>query len=172
MNDKHDRVPVAPGAVVLRGLNVPLVSAVGEAFVADCARNTEGLISDPEIKAKYELSDANWEQLAGNTPLLQAVRAERERRISSGVAAREGAQRQLAKAPNVLGDILTDEQVPPRHRIEAARELRQAAGDELDAASRDGEKFIITINLGTNTLRFEETIGPPKPSLGDDGDLP
>ncbi len=172
MNDEHDSVPVAPGAVVLRGLSVPLDSAVGEAFVADCARNTEGLISDPEIKTKYELCDADWEQLASNAPLLHAVRAERERRISSGAAAREGAQRHFAKAPNVLSEILTDKQVPPRHRIEAARELRQAAGDELDAASRVGEKFTIHINLGTKQLHYEETIGPPKPSLADDGELP
>ena len=57
------------GSVRLRGVTVALDTDVGQAFIADCARNIEGLISDLEIKAKYELSDADWEQLASNVPL-------------------------------------------------------------------------------------------------------
>src|SRR5205823_4419486 len=103
------------GSVILRGVTVALDSDVGEAFVIDCARNTEGLIPDGEIKTKYELSDQDWERLAGNTPVLHAVRAERERRIANGDAAREGAQRYFAKAPTILGDILRDNLASPRH---------------------------------------------------------
>ena len=62
--------PAADGSVRLRGVPVALDTDVGRAFIADCARNTEGLISDPEIKTKYELNDADWEQLASNAPLL------------------------------------------------------------------------------------------------------
>ena len=65
-----------------------------------------------------------------------AVRAERERRILSGEAPKEAAQRHFTKAPAVLNDILTDEQVSPRHRIEAARELRQVAGSGPERARR------------------------------------
>ncbi|MDE2284570.1 MAG: hypothetical protein KGK33_08155 [Hyphomicrobiales bacterium] len=159
-------------SIRLRGVAVTLKTDLGQIFIADCARNTEGLISDSEIKTKYELSEADWEQLASNAPLLRAVRAERERRIADGVAAKEGARRHFAKAPNVLSEILTNKQVPPRHRIEAARELRQAAGDVSDAALQPGEKFTINIDLGTTKLHFEETIGPRKPSLADDGEVP
>ena len=45
------------GSVVLRGVTVGLDTAVGHAFVVDCARNIEGLMLDHDIKTKYELSD-------------------------------------------------------------------------------------------------------------------
>src|SRR6266550_902953 len=98
------------GGVVLGGVAVALDANVGQAFIADCSRHTEGLLCDDEIKAKWQLSAEYWRGLANNTPLLQAVRAERDRRIANGDAAREAAQRHLAKAPDVLGGILTDEQ--------------------------------------------------------------
>src|SRR5258708_2741488 len=118
------------GIIVLRGAAVALDSHDGQDFIADCPRHTERLLSDNEIKDKWTLSNEDWIGLAANTPLLDAVRAERERRILNGEAAREAAQRFFVKAPTVLLDILSDEMVSPRHRIEAARELRQAAGDE------------------------------------------
>src|SRR5258705_1508809 len=116
MND-HNAL-ATPGTVVLRDLAVALDSETGKLFISDCARNTEGLLSDLEIRTRYGLSDEDWVGLAGNGYLLIAVRAERDRRITSGEAAREAAQRHFAKAPDVLGGILTDEQVSPRHRIE------------------------------------------------------
>ena len=161
----------ATGTVVLRGLTVALDSAVGKIFVEDCCRNTEGLISDLEIRAKYELRDEDWERLAGNSHLLRTVRTERDRRILSGESAREAAQRHFAKAPNVLNRILTDEQIPPRHRIEAARELRQAAGNGPDTAG-PRETFIIQINLG-GSEKFVKEFTPcvPAPLPSDDGEV-
>jgi hypothetical protein len=160
------------GSVVLRSVTVGLDTDVGQRFVIDCARNTEGLIPDAEIRSKYGLGDQDWERLAGNKPLLQAVREERERRIANGDAAREGAQRHFAKAPTVLGDILTDNLVSPRHRIEAAKELRQVAGNGPDTASGAGEKFVITINLGADEkLVYEKEVAPRQPSLSDEGEL-
>jgi hypothetical protein len=143
---RADPASTEVGTVVLRGVTVPLDAAVGQGFILDCARNIEGLLSDQDIKSKYELSDSDWEQLATNTSLHRAVRAERERRILSGEAPREAAQTYFAKAPGVLRNILNNELVSPRHRIEAAKELRQAAGDQIPAAS--GEKFTITIVFG------------------------
>jgi hypothetical protein len=167
-----DRGVTAPavnaGSVILRGVTIALDTEVGRAFVIDCARNTEGLIPDAEISDKYGLSDGDWEQLAGNTPVLHAVRAERERRIANGDAAKEGAQRYFAKAPTILGDILTDNLVSPRHRIEAAKELRQVAGNS-DTTQVGGEKFTFTINLGEDAkLHYE--IAPLRRSLPDEGE--
>jgi hypothetical protein len=99
-----------------------------------------------------------------------AVDAERERRVLNGQAAREAAQRHFAKAPTVLGDILTDEHISPRHRIEAARELRQVVGDRLDTASGTGEKFVITINLGGDEKLVYEREITPRPPLSPDYD--
>jgi hypothetical protein len=162
---------VSSSTVVLRGVKVALDSEVGRAFVIDCARNTEGLIPDGELQTKYELSDEDWGRLADNTPLLHAVRAERERRIANGDAAREGAQRHFVNVPTVLDDILNDKQISPRHRIEAAKELRQVAGNGSDAEPRTGEKFVITINLGGDEkLRFENEIAPLAPLPPDEGE--
>jgi hypothetical protein len=126
---------------------------------------------DSDVKNKWTLTDEDWERLANNAPLLQAVRAEREPRIISGDAAKEGAQRAFAKAPTVLSDILMDEQVSPRHRIEAARELRQTIG-EADTASKAGERFVITINLGgDDKLVIDKAMAPNKPLQPDDGEV-
>jgi hypothetical protein len=66
---------------------------------------------------------------------------------------------------------MTDEHAPPRHRIEAARELRQAAagGPEIEPGPK--EKFTITINLGSATEVYEKFIDPRKPLLTDDGEV-
>jgi hypothetical protein len=158
------------GSVVLRGITVALDSDVGEAFITDCARNIEGLISDLEIKAKYELSDLDWDRLSNNTPLLHAIRTKRERRILNGDAPREAAQRHFAKAPHILNQILTDEQTAPRHRIEAARELRQAAAIPPDAKPGDGERVTIIINLGDEQICIDKQLAPLEPVLPDDGE--
>jgi hypothetical protein len=162
--------PAGAGSVVLRGITVALDSNVGAVFIADCARNIEGLLSDVEIRAKYELSEEDWTRLADNVHVLRAVRAERDRRILSGECAREAAQRHLAKAPHVLNTILTDEQVSPRHRIEAARELRQAAGNGPDHTAGPQHRFTIQINLGGDDKIVRE-FTPCVPPPPDDGDV-
>src|SRR5207248_9672385 len=111
-------------------------------------------------------------RLADKTPLLQWVRAGRERRILGGEAAREAAQHAFAKAPTILSDILTDEQIPPRHRIEAARELRQAAGTGPETASEAREKFIIHIDFGGDEKLVREFDVPKRPLRSDDGEPP
>ena len=154
MNDKHHNALATPGTVVLRDLTVALESETGKSFISDCARNTEGLLSDLEIRTRYGLSDKDWVGLAENGRLLSAVRTERDRRITSGEATREAAQWHFAKAPDVLGGILMDEQVSPRHRIEAAKELRQAAGNNPDGTAGPTGKFIINIDLGADENRL------------------
>ena len=170
MNNKNHNAPAAP-VVVLRDVRVALDSETGQLFIADCARNIEGLLSDLEIRTKYGLTNEDWAGLAGNSYLLSAVRAERDRRITNGEGAREAAQRHLSKAPDVLGAILTDEQVSPRHRIEAAKELRQVAGNDPDTASMPAERFIIHIDLGADEkLVYEAEIASRRPLLADDGE--
>lgn len=167
-----DPAKVGTGSVILRGVMVALDTDIGEAFVTDCARNTEGLLTDREIKAKYELSDDDWKRLADNTPLLRAIRAERDRRIQTGDAPREAAQRHFAQAPNILNNILTDEQIAPRHRIEAARELRHVAGNGPGTTPGAGERFVITIDLGGDEkLVFEKKLAPLDPVPIDDGEM-
>lgn len=161
----------AEPSVILRGVSAPLESEVGKAFIVDCARNTEGLVSDAALKAKWGLTDKAWLGLSENHQLLNAIQAERERRILAGVVASEAARRQYAKAPNVLGGILSNDSISPRHRIEAARELRAAATAGQRDKHAEPETISITINLGaTEKLVYEKEAPPPRDLNGGEFD--
>jgi hypothetical protein len=152
--------------VILRDESVPVESAVGKEFVSDCARYIEGELSEKDIKSKWGLCDEAWRDLEHNRALFEAVRRERERRVAAGIATAEAAQRQFAKAPAVLGGILDNDEVSPRHRIEAARELRAIVTTDRASAAQAREPVTITINLGAD----EKYVYRMKPSLSNSPD--
>ena len=159
---KPTRMAKPVDAVTLRGVRVPLNSDVGSAFVADCARNRERIFSDAQLQEKYDIAPNDWDDIIKNKPLRLAISRECERRMLNGDAAREAAAKEFTKAPAVLGGILEDQRASPRHRIEAAKELRATArsGDEKPGA--DAERVIVTINLG-NDERLVVDSGPLPP---------
>jgi hypothetical protein len=161
----HSEVAIG-GSVVLGGVAVSLGSDVATDFTTDTARHLEGLLPEKDLRTKYELSDDEWSRLAGNEQLLRAVRAELDRRITNGEAAREAAQRHFAKAPSILNDIMQNDTISPRHRIEAAKELRQAAGGDRENMGA-GEKFIIMIDLGEDHRLIKEFNQPARIPSGD-----
>jgi hypothetical protein len=156
--------------VVLRGVIVALASPVGEEFVRDCVSHSEGGLSESDLKAKYGLTDEGFATLASNASLITAIRLDRERRVLSGEAQREAARRQFAKAPAVLGTILSDENMSPRNRIEAARELRQAAAVE-ETGGAEKEPVHIYINLGEGKVIDQKVQFVPLDRAEDDGDV-
>jgi hypothetical protein len=160
--------PGEAGLVRLRGVDLSLDSEPARTFITDCARNIEGLRSDREVKEAWGLDVVDWARLAENTVLLNAIKAERERRIHNGDAAREAAQRHYALAPSILNEILQNEAISPRHRIEAAKELRQVAAGARENKST-GERFIISIDLGGDQ-RLVKEFDQPARVPGDDGD--
>jgi hypothetical protein len=119
--------PDPSAAITLRGVSIPLASDIGGAFIADCSRNRERLMSDNQICEKYGIEYNAWTEIAKNKAVRLAVNAEHERRILNGDAAREAAAKLFAEAPEVLGKILHNEHASPRHRIEAAKALRATA---------------------------------------------
>src|SRR5262245_2354898 len=135
------------GSVILRGVKIDLNSDIGTGFTLDCCRHVEDLVTAEQLKAKYQLDETAWRQLAGNEPLQRAIERQRERRIRSGEAAKEMAQHLFISAPGVLSNILNDNTASPRHRIEACRELRQTAAIGSEAATPIAERFIIKIDL-------------------------
>jgi hypothetical protein len=137
-------------SVTLRGIRVPLNSDVGGAFVSDAARNRERLFSDQRLTEKYGLTMSAWEEIARNPTFRLAVDAEFERRIFNGDAARESAAKLFAEAPEVLGTILRDNHASPKHRIDAAKELRATAQPGAEKAGDDSDRFVISINLGAD----------------------
>lgn len=151
------------GDVILRGVPIDLNSDVGHAFVVDATRAAEGLITDRELAEKYELSPADWQSITKDLALGHAVRAERERRVRSGTAAREAAAKHFVKAPGILDGIMTNADSNPRHKIEAIKELRQTAAIG-DSAEGRPERVIITINLGEgHVVHFDKALAPMKP---------
>ena len=94
--------------VTLRNTPIALDSDVGRQFVVDCVRAGEGLITDRELAEKYELDPPAWIAITKDVELGHAIRAERERRVLNGVAAREAAAKHFVKAPGILDQIMTD----------------------------------------------------------------
>ena len=76
---------------------IDLNTDTGHRFVVDCTRAGEGLITDKELQQKYELSPADWQNITKDMALGRAVRAERERRMLDGTAARESAASYFVK---------------------------------------------------------------------------
>ena len=147
--------------VTLRGVQVPLNSDVGGAFVADCARNRERIFSDDRIREKYEIDDNTWTAITQNKALRLLINAECERRTFNNDAAREAAAKFFTQAPSVMNGILQDPAAPVRQRIEASKELRATAraGDERRGDTPD--RITISINLGNDE---KVVFGPFKPN--------
>jgi len=140
--------PDPAATVTLRGVLIPLASDVGGAFISDCARNKERLVSDSRICERYGITPAAFAEIGANPAVRLAVSAEHDRRLLNGDAAREAAAKLFADAPHVLGQILNSESASPRHRIEAARELRTTAntgGERTGGPLRNDKET--TLNL-------------------------
>jgi hypothetical protein len=150
----------ANAEVVLRGVKVALKSDLGAAFVCDCSRNWERILSNNAICEKYGLSMEDWQGMGSNKALVRAVREEHQRRIKSNQSAQELAAREFSTAPRILGDILRDPGANARHKIEAHRELRATAiGAGPESSNRDaGDRYTITINLGRDESGQDEKI--------------
>ena len=157
----------------LRSTPIDLNSDVGHQFVTDATRAAEGLITDKELAEKYELSPADWQSITKDKALGRAVRSERERRVLTGVAARESAARHFVRAPTILAGIMDSEASNPRHVIEAAKEIRAVAtaGNGADRAAKS-ERFVIRIDLSADGGPHVETYDKAIKIDVSDGDRP
>ena len=154
--------------VVLHNTPFDLNSDVGHQFVTDATRAAEGLITGKELAEIYQLSPADWQSITKDMALGRAIRAERDRRVRNGAAAREAAAKHFVKAPGILDQIMTNESSNPRHKIEAIKELRQTAtiGDNADRPA-EADRFIIRIDLtagGGTVETYEKTISVDAPN--------
>jgi hypothetical protein len=162
------------GSVILRGIKIDLDSDIGNGFVVDCCRHIEDLAGAEQLKARYQLTEEAWRQLADNEPLQQAIARTKEGRIRSGEAAKEKAQHLFLTAPTVLSNIVNDSTAPARSRIEAARELRQTAAIGSEDATPIAERFSIRIDLTADGRKSDHDVivieGPAK-KVGSDVEL-
>jgi hypothetical protein len=158
---------VTMNTIVLRGIATDLTSATGHQWVVDCCRAGEGLCSDQDLQAKWEIPPDEFEKISKNPALIRAVRAESELRVRRGIAAKEAACKHWAKAPKILDEIASSEQSGVRGRIEAIRELRTTAlGNNGDGSAADNsERITISINMGGDVEVYEKTITPKPPMI-------
>src|SRR5215510_7145660 len=126
-------------------------------FITDCARYAEGLLTEKEVKKKHHFDDATWERLGEDDALVEAIEAEKTRRIRNGSTKRERAQQLVAQAPGVLGDIMLDASTSPKHRIDASKTLDAFAANGPEATPAS-DRFVITINLGGDIEHYSKSI--------------
>jgi hypothetical protein len=126
-------------------------------FITDCARYAEGLLSEKDVKKRHHFDDATWDRLGADETLIAVIEAEKLRRIRNGSTKRERAQKLVAQAPGVLGDIMLDASASPKHRIDASKTLDAFAANGPEAAPAS-ERFVITINLGGDVERYSKSI--------------
>jgi hypothetical protein len=145
---KHRTETAIMGDVVdLKGLPAHLENDLE--FIADCCRFAEKLLTEAQVRKKYRLPDDVWEKLGDDDKLVEKIEAEKIRRIRDGSSKRERAQMLVVRAPDVLAGILGDPDANPRHRIDSAKALDDFAANG-PAAAPTGDRFQITINLGTD----------------------
>jgi len=130
-------------------------------FIVSLARYAEGQegYTEAAVRKRFRLPDDVWQGLGNDEELVEAIEAEKVRRIRNGASARERAQQLFAKAPDVLGNIMNDPGASARHRIESAKELRVVAANGPEAAPQQEERFSIVINLGNDEkIRIDKPI--------------
>jgi hypothetical protein len=131
-----------------------------DAFIADMARFSESILDEKTIRKRYGFTDATWETLGADDALIEAIEAEKVRRIRNGQAKRERAQQLVVKAPDVLGTIMLDASASPKHRIDASKTL-DAFADNGPQAAPAGERFQISIVLSADEkIRIDKSIAP------------
>src|SRR5262249_37435615 len=68
---------------------------------------------EKEIQVHRRCLDSSWR----NEPFVEAIEAEKLRRVRNGSAKRELAQKHVARAADILNSIMCDERASPRHRV-------------------------------------------------------
>src|SRR5262249_18966804 len=147
-----------------RGLPMDDTLLENQELIVDMCRYAENLLSEQQVRKKYRFDNETWEQLGSNDSLVEAIEAEKIRRIRNGSAKREKAQQHIVHAPDILEKIMSDEGANARHRIDSVKALDALADNGPQATSSD--RFVITINLGEDQkLTIDK---PRKPGLDDD----
>jgi hypothetical protein len=157
-------------------VNFPVLldSDLGRELIVDCVRFAEGLLDERAIRKKYRFDDSAWEALGSNDALVEAIEVEKTRRIRNGDTKREKAQMLVTRAPDVLSGILLDSTANARHRIDSAKTLNEFASNGPGQSAPASDRFVIQINLGSDTLRFDKSraIDPSDVDPNDVGTTP
>jgi hypothetical protein len=146
-------------------------------FISDCCRFSESILTESQVRKKWRLPQDVYEKLGRDDALIEKIEAEKLRRMRSGQQKREAAQLHVTKAPAVLASILENPENSPRHRIDSAKTLNEFASDSPQTTAAAADRFIITINLGSDENgrpvieHYDKPLAPLKPGeqWSDDG---
>jgi hypothetical protein len=147
-------------------LPIALDSDLGRKLVSDLARYSEGQCTEQEVRKRHHFDESTWESLGENEALIEAVEAEKLRRIRNGAAKREKAQQLVVKAPDILSGIMTDPTQSARHRVDAIKTLDQFAANGPGDTPAAAEMFLIRIDLsagGGPVETYAKQLAPTKP---------
>ena len=119
-------------------------------LISDLARYGEGLFTREQVKKKWRklITNEMWDALGSNDELVDAIEAEKVRRVRDGSFKRERAQQHITKGPDILESIMSDPKQSAKHRIDSAKALDQFAGNAPDAVEQD--RIIIRIDMGAD----------------------
>ena len=151
-------------------------------LIQDLARYAEGLFTRAQVKKKWRklVSDEMWDTLEHDDALVDAIEAEKVRRVRNGSAKREKAQLLIVKGPEILDGIATNPKANDKHKIDAVKALDSLTGNPAEAEQRD--TIVIKIDMGADVrarggvvtskdvLMFEAEapkLPPPKDDGGD-----
>jgi hypothetical protein len=146
-------------------LPIALDSDLGRKLITDLARYAEGICSELEVKKRHHFDESTWDSLGDNEALIEAIEAEKIRRIRDGSNKRERAQQLVVKAPDILSGIMVDPTQSARHRVDAIKTLDAFAANGPEAKP-GAELFVIRIDLsgdGGPTEVYEKTVTLTKP---------
>jgi len=119
-------------------------------FVLMMARYSDGLVSESQVRKRYNFDDATWDQLGSDDKLVSKIEAETQRRTRLGETAREKAQKIFnTRVPEVLSSVIDDPSQSARHRIDACKEVRAISAGPENTPAADS-RFTITINLNSD----------------------
>ena len=143
--------------VILGGVPVEISSDLGRQFVVDCTRAGEGLISDPELAEIYEISPADWQNIAKDAALGPAICAELDRRVRNG-------PRHARQHPNILSSPRRARRIMSmikRTRAIASKPSGNCGRRRYPSSPNSpsqSDRFIIQINLGSDVEIYNKPI--------------
>jgi hypothetical protein len=129
-------------------------------LIQDLARYGEGLFTRDQVKKKWRklISNEMWNELGNDDAIVDAIEAEKVRRIRDGSAKREKAQQHVVAAPDILNGIMSDPKQSAKHRIDSAKALDQFAGNPSEAEQQD--RIVIRIDMGADVRARGGTPSP------------
>ena len=77
-------------------------------FILAMARYADGLLTQAQIKKRFNFDDDTWEQLGENESLVAKIEILQEQRARSGATAREKAQKIFTRTPDILASVMDD----------------------------------------------------------------